>query len=328
MRIAIVALAMLSALAFPLSDEVHAQGTRPKPHETPAAAPETIELAAGGLVFVPDETTRIEAEEVVLGHASVTATYWIRNGSSDRIVRDIAWPLPEIDRNHIGDDTVALPSPDPVNPVGGSVTVDGVPVALSFEQRATAFARDVTVLLQGLGLPLNPMAAGIDEVIRRISGAELSELEIRGIITRDDDRVIPNWSVRTTAVWRQPFEPGKVLAIRLSYTPIAASGPLHSDAIQALKEAYCIDRRFEEAAAARLAKSSRGLTMHRLTYAMGHEPGWWTPVPSFRLALEKSGLETLVASCWSELRSVGPTRLEAVHRDFKPSGDVRVLFVN
>ena len=47
----------------------------------------------------------------------------------------------------------------------------------------------------------------------------------------------------------------------------------------------------------------------------------------YKDGLEKSGFETLIATCWKDLRAAGPTLLETIRRDFKSEEDVRVLLV-
>lgn len=334
---------MRSCLALPalllaavLVAAAPAGGQVPQPQPGPralaadplASVPETIELAAGGLVLVPDERLAVEAEEIVLGRAAVRATLVVRNTSAEPLTRYVSWLLPDIDMSVIGEDVVVLPGAGPANFANAVATVDGVPVQLVIEQHTSAFGRDVTALLEAAAVPLNPLAPDIEEKLRRVATERLAELEERGVVTRDDDRVVPAWTLRTTAFWRQTFEPAKVLTIELAYAPVTASGLWSRDSLAALKEAYCIDRGTEEAIAARLAKSGRGLVMHRLTYAMAGHPGWWTAVPRQRLAIEKSGFETLIATCIADLRSVGPTLLETVRRDFRPGDDIRVLFVH
>ncbi|MGE3919269.1 MAG: DUF4424 family protein, partial [Hyphomicrobiaceae bacterium] len=299
--------------------------------ETPAAAePEasadTLELPAGGLVLIPDERIAVEAEEVVLSRSLVRVTYAVRSRSEAPLARIVSWPLPEIDANAIGDDVVVLPAGSPRDYSGVVVTVDGAAVPLSFEQRAVAFSRDLTVLLEAAGLPLNPLATGVEEALRSVPADRLAELEERGAIRRDDERLVPAWAVRTTAFWRQTFEPGRLLTIGLAYGPVTASGLWRPESLATLRETYCIDKGLEGAIAARIAKSPRGLVAHRLTYTMANSPGWSAPIPSFRLAIEKSGFETLIASCWEGLRVVGPTLVENVRRDFHPGDDIRVLF--
>ena len=52
-----------------------------------APAGETIELPAGGLLFVPDDRITVESQEVVLSRAAVRTTYVLRNATPDPITR-------------------------------------------------------------------------------------------------------------------------------------------------------------------------------------------------------------------------------------------------
>jgi len=287
-----------------------------------------LELAAGGLVLIPDERLSVESEEIVLAQGRTRIAYTIRNRTESRFTRIIAWPLPEIDMNAIGDGRIALPDTVLRNFVRAGATVDGAHVVLQFEARASAFARDLTALLQESGIPLHPMAPGLETMLKALPAARLGELEERGAILRDEDRVFPNWTLNATAFWRQTFEPGKAIAVVFTYQPIVGGGPWRPQMLDALRRTYCIDKKLEAEIASRLAKSRKGVGTRRLTYAVGNEPGWWGAVPDVRLAIEKPHFDTLVATCWPNLRPAGPTLLVSKPREFKPDDDIRVLFID
>ena len=315
-------LLMASAGASPRAEERDAASGGSAP------AAETIELPAGGLLFVPDDRIAIESQEVVLSRSGVRTTYVLRNATPDPISRVVSWRLPEIDMNVIGESLVVLPRPDPVNFPGATTTVDGAPVPLAFEPRASAFGRDVTDLLAKGGVPLNPLSPGSEDALRRLPPEALADLEERGAVNRDDDRIVPNWLLRTTAFWRQTFAPDATVSIALAYAPVTASDTWRPGSLDALRGPYCIDDALQTAIAGRAAKAGLGLIVHRLTYTLADNSGWWAAIPSFRLAVEKAGLETLIASCWRDLRVAGPTRLETTRRDFRPGEDIQVLFID
>lgn len=293
-----------------------------------ATASDTLELPAGGLVFVPHEQVAVEAEEIVLARDSVRTTYAVRNRGTDPITLALAWPLPEIDMNAIGDDVAVLADGDPINFSGVTVVLDGMPVSLGFEQRASAFHRDITAILEQSGVILNPMAGVVAAQLAKLPAAVLAELEVRGAIRREDERVLPNWATKTTAFWSQTFEPAKLMTFGLTYVPVTASGLWQAEQLAELRETYCIDAALEAAIAARAGGSGRGLFTHQLTYTMANNPGWWAPTANFRLVIEKTSSQTLVATCVKGLKPIGPTLLEWVTRDFRPKDDVRVLFIN
>lgn len=291
-------------------------------------ASDTIELPAGGLLFVPDERIVVEAQEIVLARDAVKSTYALRNRSTEPLTRMLAWPLPEIDMNVLGEDVVVLAGSDPRNFAAVAVSLDGVAVPIAFEQRAWAFARDVTALLEAGGVALNPKAGGVEEQLAALPPERVGELEERGVVHREDDRLLPGWAVKTTAYWRQTFEPDKLLTLGVAYVPVTGSGLWAPDKLADMKQAYCIDSALEAEIARRAASTGRGLVLHRLTYSMANSPGWFAPIANFRLVIEKTGVETLVATCEAGLKPIGPTLLEGVTRDFRPKEDIRVLFIN
>ncbi|MBS0241989.1 MAG: DUF4424 family protein [Proteobacteria bacterium] len=287
---------------------------------------ESTEIAGSGLVFVADERIAIEALDVALSRASVRATYLLRNTSTETLARVVTWPLPELDGASIGDDTVLLAQPDATNFVGGTIAVDGRDVAIGFEQRAVAFGRDVTALLEAAGLSLNPKGRRVEERLADLPPDRLADLEERGIIRRDDDHFVANWTARTIGFWRQVFEPGKVVTITLSFVPIAATGPWRAESLDGLRDSYCIGKATEDAIAARLAAATKGVVQHRLTFVPGAAGG--KSVPSFRLAIEKSQVETIAATCRDGMKIVGPTLLEWTGRDVNIADEIRALFLD
>lgn len=296
---------------------------------TPACASGgTVELPAGDLAFVPEGRIVIEAQEIVLSRDVVKATYAVRNRSPEPLTRMMAWPLPEIDMNVLGEDVVVLASGDPINFAAAAVAVDGVPVSLEFEQRATAFARDATALLAAGGVSPNPKAGGVAEQLAGLSPEQVGEFEERGVVHRNDNRLVPNWAVKTTAFWRQTFAPDQLLTIGLAFGPVTASGLWGASSLADFKTAFCIDDDQAASIAARAASSARGLVTHRLTYTTGNSPGWWQAIANARLVIEKVNVETIVATCVKDLKPIGPTLLEAVFREFRPKEDIRVLFIN
>ncbi len=295
----------------------------------PACASDgTVELPAGDLVFVPDDRIVVEAQEIILGRDVVKTTYAVRNRSTEPLTRVVAWPLPEIDMNVLSGDVVVLASGDPKNFASATVTVDGAQVSLGIEQRAWAFARDVTALLEAGGVSLNPMAGGVAEQLAELPPEKFSELEERGAVYREDNRLMPNWAVRTTAVWRQTFVPGNLSTIGLAFGPVTASGLWGAASLAELKADYCINDDQASAIAARAASTRRGLVTHRLTYTTANSPGWLQPIANARVVIEKASIDTIIASCLDDLKPIGPTLLEAVFRDFHPKVDIRVLFIN
>jgi hypothetical protein len=292
------------------------------------AGDNTQGLPAGGLLFVPDDRIVVEAQEIVLGRASIRVTYAVRNKADVPLMRAVAFPMPTIDMEVLGDNVVVLPAGDPRNFTAAAVAADGQPISLAFEQRARAFTRDITELLGSLGLPVNPMSGGIEAALKQLAPEQFAQLEERGAVRNEHPRLLPNWTLLTTAHWRQTFLPEKLATIGLAYAPVTASGLWGPDSLAELKAGYCIDSDLEAAILAKSAKAGRALATHRITYSVTSEPGWWVPIPNFRLAIEKPGFETLVATCHKDLRLVGPTLVEWIGKDWRPQDDIRVLFID
>ncbi|MEZ5856345.1 MAG: DUF4424 family protein [Hyphomicrobiaceae bacterium] len=292
----------------------------------PATAETATMVPAGGLLLIADERLVVEAQEVILGRESVKATYAVRNTSSEAVVRIVSWRLPEIDANALGDEVVQLASPDPKNFAAAGVAVDGVNVSLAFEQRAIAFGRDVTALLEAQALPLNPIVSGVEGRLLALPPEQKSAFEERGIVRSEPPRAFANWSVHTTGFWRQTFPPGKLVTMSLAYRPMTGVRAWTSHSLQDLRQSYCIDQAKAAEIAAKAARSGK-LTAYQLTYVVTNEPGWWTAIPKFRLAIERTDLDTITATCQKGFRNVGPTLVESIAEGWQPIDDIRVLFI-
>ncbi len=292
-----------------------------------AGASKTILLPAGGLLLIGDDRLVVEAQEVILGRQAIRATYAVRNTSSEVLSRIISWPMQEIDANSIGDEVVVLPAADAKNFAAAAVAVDGVAVPLAFEQRAIAYARDVTAILQSNSIPLNPITPGTEERLAALHPERLAEFEERGIVRRDAPRVVGTWTLQSTAYWRQTFEPGKLVTMSLAYGPISASDVWSPELAATARDTYCLDAAQEQSIAAKVAQNPRGLVTHRLTYVVNNEPGWWAPIPKFRLAIEKPAWDSVVATCQKGFRIVGPTLIEWIGEAWQPTDDLKVMII-
>jgi hypothetical protein len=220
---------------------------------------------------------------------------------------------------------LVLPKPDPVNFIGATYTIDGVAAVPRFEQRALAFGLDVTADLVAAGVPLFPFAPGMAERLRRLPDAHRADFAERGIVRLDDDKVLPGWTLKTTAYWRQTFAPAKSVVIALTYQPVAARMATDSAVIESLKRSHCLDAAAEAVLSRR--PQGGGPPLRALTYALTAGSSWAGPAASFRLLVRKPASDVLVATCRKGLKPIGPTVLEWTARDFYPDDDVAVVFI-
>ena len=286
-----------------------------------------IEIAAGGLILVNNPALRIEAKELVVKPDRIRATYVIRNTSTRSRTVLVAFPLPDIDTAAIGDEHIRLAQPQAANFVDAAITADGAPVEPGIEQRAVAFGLDVTVALETAQVPLPPFALDMAERLARLPPAVRTDLAERGIVRLDVNRVHPNWTLKTTAHWRQEFQPGRAVTLTLTYMPVVAQAPFAAALIDQLRKSHCIEATVDAAITRKVVASAGKVTFQWLSFALTSGSGWSGPVGSFRLLVEKPSIDTIVSTCQQGLRSIGPTAIELTARDYQPDDDLYVLFI-
>ncbi len=283
------------------------------------------EVPAGGLIFVPDGAIAIESQEVQISRDQVRSIYQTRHSGSTSRSIVITFQLPEIDLASLGDQILVLPVGAPENFVGAKVTANGQPVQLQFQQRAIAFGLDVTDALGEVGITLFPYAAGMADMLRKLPEDTRKDFVERGIVRREDDRTDANWTLRTTAYWRQEFAPDSAMTLALNYVPITLNGPYSAATLQSVGKPYCADKAIA-AKAATLGGGTSQLT--GVGYALTAGSAAAAPIPSFRLLIEKPRAESLVATCNAQMRSIGPTALEWVATNFEAEEDLHVIFID
>src|SRR5271166_5701993 len=172
----------------------------------------TTELSTGGLIFVRNENLDMLSEDLAISPNEVAVRYRLFNKSDTDVTVLVAFPMPNI---HIegADDSLAVPTEDPVNLLAFAAAVNGAPVAAAAEQRVIAAGIDRTQLLRGLGIPLAPHLAStrkaLDglppkkwEGLRRLGLAEIERYDTAGGIKK---RLGARWTLQTTFFWEQTF---------------------------------------------------------------------------------------------------------------------------
>ena len=286
----------------------------------------TVEIAAGGLIFVNDPLIAIDSLEVLVRPDEIRATYVVKSSAPKPRTILVAFALPDLDMAALGDQQVQLAASQSANFVAATFAADGIPVAVELEQRALAFGLDVSRHLEAARIPLSPTTKAIADRLTRLPPAVKTDLAERGVVRIEDDRVVPNWTLKTTANWRQTFQPRRPVTVVLTYAPVAAKAPFASAALDGLRKSHCIDSATEAAITRRIAAKAGNVTLGWLSYALTAGSNWAAPLASFRLLIEKPDIDTIVATCRPGLRPVGPTALEWNAIGFSPDEDLHVLY--
>lgn len=285
------------------------------------------EIATGGLMLVNDPALVIMSQEVQISRDQIKVSYGMRNTATVARTVLIAFPMPDLNMAAIGEQHVDVAADAPANFVAASASADGAPVSLEISQRALALTLDVTQILQDLKLPLFPLAKGMGELLTHLAPIAKLDLQQRGIVRLDDGTAAANWTLKSTAHWRQTFQPGQLLALTITYRPIAAQARFDAALIDQLRSSHCIDANVEAAMTRLVASRGEKVTFHWLSYALTAGSDTAGTIGSFRLLVAKPDIDAVVATCRRDLRTTGPTTLEWSATNFEPDEDLHVLFV-
>ena len=288
----------------------------------------TREIAGGGLLFVNDPNLLIEQHDVIIDATEISLTYVLQNVGTDERALVVAFPMPELDMAAVGDQAIGLPAPESSNFVAATFTVDGAPIPVEIEQRATAIGLDVMRALEQAKVPLLPHARQTRDRLAELPPALRKDFEQRGIVRLNAGKVEPNWTLRATAFWRQAIKLGKPVTIRVTYRPIVATARYAPALIDNLRASHCIDASVEAAITRKVAASGGATTFRWMSYALTNGSHLIDAIGKFRLQVRTADINTIVATCRKAFRRPGPTTLEWAANDFHPDEDVHLLFID
>ena len=302
-------------------------------HKTAFAAESTMELPAGGLAYVTQQTLVTDAEDTVIAAGLVRATYVVRNSGDGAHTGLIAFALPDIDMVALDGSPVDNPAFDPqnlANYVGFTASVDGQPAETFVESRALALGLiDVTAKLRELNLSLYPLHPDLTTQLAALPDAARTELMARSLIRYNDGQWEPLWRLKTTLFWQQSFAAGQTHTVAISYRPIAGTGTWNSEAAAALQQRYCVP----QPVASELATRGEGTRppaplkwVHYMAYSGATGRGAAT---AYRIAIETSPGAQTAYTCHDGLKA----EAAAGGRDkslsnFTAEEEILVLFVD
>jgi hypothetical protein len=299
---------------------------------TPAAANDsTAQLGAGGIQLVRNETVALLSEDLYVSATEVRVAYRFRNMTDAPVTYLVAFPLPVIDSIVPEAMNIVLPDGAAENFVDFKVTVDGKPVTPMVDARVTALGIDRTKVVEGYGLPLNPMADGLYQTLEKAPRPETMEMNRLGLVIVDPYAVQAAWKLETTFYWEQTFPPGKEVVVEHSYRPVTGFG-FFGDWVfdePTYRSKYCIDKDFEAAARKKLAAikdtSNPYLNERRVSYILTTANNWASPIKDFRLVVDKGSPDALVSFCGTGVKKIGPTQFEMRAKDFIPETELEIL---
>jgi len=302
------------------------------------------ELSIGGLRFTRTNEVAMDSEELRISIDRINVRYQFTNTSGKPVTLTVAFPLPDIDLAEA--ENIALPSNDPVNFVDFETKVDGVPAKFSINQRALVGDKDVSSILGRFKLPLLPI--GSQEIrVQDLPASTRDQLVSDGLLlpAGRSDSGRPNysfgWIVKTSAVRQQTFPLDHPVSVEHQYKPSVGSNldtilrkPLRQNKALAAeigryRTEFCVSDSFLAAVDKLASTNSKqpAIQERRINYILNTGANWAGPIKNFKLIIDPGANDRLVSFCAGSLKAVSPQTLEFTATDFKPTGDLKVLFV-
>lgn len=295
----------------------------------------TAVLRSDGLELVSNPWVKIEQEDLRIEAKQIAVRYVFRNTSEEDHTLLVAFPLPDLDGNELADAGIIVAKEDSHNFVDFNVWADGVQITPKIELRAYAAGLDVTDDLKREGISLTPYRAD-QTAFRKLSPEQLRDFEERGIVRAvSADDIQATWTLKTKFYWRQAFPKDKPVVIEHKYVPVVGLGFYGTDSLKEdpwLRTDYCLSGDVERQTRdvlRRLTRPEGERYMHRriIEYILTTANNWHDSIGTFRLTIDTNDTSRFASSCFKGLRKVSPTRYEFTASDFKPSGELKVLFI-
>ena len=296
-----------------------------------AANDGVAQFGEGGIVFLGKEPrVAMVSERLTISLSQVRVDYGFVNESREDVVGEVAFPIPPFDINEATRWSDSAPEGATFD-VGFVGTSDGQAIRASRQARALVDGRDVTELLQGMGIDWERFGHhdnhdGEDYQVRKLSAADREKLRVVGAVdVKPELEELPRWKVAITYHWTQRFPAGKAVRVTHSYAPITGNSSMVG-ALDEFAKAFpsaCLDA----ATAARLRKEGAYRGWQAVDYILTTANTWKKPIGEFELVIERDPTH-VVTFCWDgKVEREGKTRLVARKKGFVPAGELTVFFI-
>jgi hypothetical protein len=313
---------------------------------SPAVANDSIaELKTGGLVLGRTDAITMAREDLFVSLDKVQVSYTFRNHTNQDIDTIVAFPMPDIQVNPLGD--TALPVAKDDNFLDFSAQVDGQPVTVTLEQRAHAARLDVTADLAQHVIPLFPFSPKAEAALAKLPDETIHQLQARGLVrieTYDtgsgmQEHRTPAWVLKSTYWWRMTFPAGLPVRVDHSYRPSVGGsvgvnffedGKFGGSAYDDYARRYCMDAAFERAIQRRMRERKMAyppFSESRISYVLMTAANWAGTVGKYKLTVDKTDPQNLVSFCGKNVRKLNATTFEMSVDDFYPERDLDILFL-
>ena len=265
----------------------------------------------GTLVFQHMPDVRMASERLAIARDKIEVDYMFLNTGKRDVTTTVAFPMPPVYLGHSDHNAIT----DFV------LTVDG---------KRQATERSVVVRLDGRDISKTFAATGwsVDDVADFVGSGELPKGHKPLPKGWFDENEEPRFVVSEYFTWHQTFKPGVPVAIHHAYTPSVTTGvPQSSDfLIDEYGKATCVDAAMTRAI--RKRETETGVRWGDLRYILKTANNWQGPIGDFRLTIRKPSSDAAMSLCFDgDLKKTSSTTFEFAQKDFVPTRDIDILFV-
>jgi hypothetical protein len=309
---------------------------------TAGANDSTAELENHGLVLVKNDKIQMRSEELSISAEQIRVRYRYFNISDRDEKVLVAFPLPDVDREH-GESDISMPT-------NFATLVNSKPVTAKTEQKIFAKGVDRTDVLRGLNIPLEPHVQGTGDALDALPQERWGALIEAGIARTEEydagkgmrKHLAPAWTLKTTYYWEQVFPAKAETLIEHRYQPsvggtagtsLGDADSLKSEWFAEYQKKYCMDAQFL-AAIDRAAKAAKGrgegaipYVEQRIDYVLKTGANWAGPIKDFRLTVSKGDADSLISFCGEGVKKISATEFEMRKTDFTPRQDLHFLIL-
>lgn len=289
-------------------------------------------LEAGGLRLVRDAPVEILSERLYISPTQIEVDYRFRAAGDTSVTTLVAFPLPEYDLAWLGDSVLGSPGETVQSRSDFRIWVDSVERSPKIEIKALRNGIDVTEQLESFGISVGSLDYdGLRQQMIALSPQARARLERNDIVQWwGETEPQPLWTLKATYYWSQTFPAATPVEVRHTYTPIAGAFFISDPELRGFEPAdYCMTGAEKRGVANRLEAAPHGALLARtVRYVLKTGANWQGPIGMFHLIVDKAESNALVSLCFEGFEKTGPTRFEATRKDYAPSRDLELLFVN
>lgn len=291
-----------------------------------AAAPEQSTLTVGALQLGTSAKLAIAGFDIGIANGSVTYSYYLQNTGTAEIAITAAVSLPELLASADGSETWVLPSSDPENPVGLTITAADASVATKAEVHAYALGVDRLSEISAEHLPLIPFGPATDKALAALTPEAADRLAALGIVSPRDPAqpkapLTAGWSLNVTRIWRQTLPPGKTTPIIVKSTPVAAQYELAKGDLDDMTDDVCLKPQVLKSLQSRL-KAGGAWKITDISLSVD-APSQWIDSPNPTLSVQKPAPDAIVAFCGMDDKTASHAAVLGTAPD--DSSEIRVV---